>query len=62
MITRRGRTVLEDIRAYWGEMTEQASDSHRAGKKQSVPPDGAALAQRLSGVDHRPVVRRTHPA
>jgi hypothetical protein len=26
MITRRGRTVLEDIREYWGEMVEQAGE------------------------------------
>jgi hypothetical protein len=62
MITRRGRTVLEDIREYWGEMTDQAGEAHRAAKKPAAAPDGAVLMSRLAPADHAPVGRRLPPA
>jgi hypothetical protein len=43
MITRSGRSVLEDIRSYWGEMIERTSEAHGPTEVSAFAPDGPAL-------------------
>jgi hypothetical protein len=43
MITRGGRSVLEDIRSYWGEMIERASETYGPTEVSAFAPDGPIL-------------------
>jgi hypothetical protein len=62
MITRGGRTVLEDIREYWGEFTEQVTEPHRAALRPTSTLDSKALSQLPVSVDYVPPARRVPSA